>query len=62
MKSFSAIAVLLFVCVFALVQVWAAPVEEAAADTSVADVSAHEQAVKDWYASTYQQYAQPALV
>ncbi|KAI7878111.1 uncharacterized protein EV154DRAFT_555517 [Mucor mucedo] len=62
MKSFSALAVLLLVCVFALVQVWAAPAEEAGTnaavtDSSVADVSAQEQAVKDWYAA-YQQYAQ----
>lgn len=58
MKSVSALAVLLFVCVFALVQVWAAPIEEASmADSSVGpDVSA-KQALKDWYAA-YEQYVQ----
>lgn len=61
MKSYTAIIALLFACILAFS--WAAPVEdETASDTSVATLSAQEQAVRDWYSAVYQQYSQPALV
>ncbi|KAI9259112.1 hypothetical protein EDC94DRAFT_660576 [Helicostylum pulchrum] len=62
MKSFAAISTLLFVCMLALVQVWAAPVEfEAVESSEVAVASPEDQAFNEWYNAAYQQSDRPSV-
>ncbi|KAG2236948.1 hypothetical protein INT48_002017 [Thamnidium elegans] len=62
MKSFSIISTLLFVCILALVQVWATPVESEAVETNEVTVaSAEDQAFNEWYNAAYQQSARPLV-